>query len=85
MKKKYRIEKDTIGSIKVGSDKLWGAQTQRSLLNFSIGQEKMPVQIIKSLGHQKKAAAMTNLQLGNLESKLANAIIKSCNEIISLK
>ena len=85
MKKKYRIETDSIGSIKVDNTKLWGAQTQRSLNNFSIGEEKMPYQIIRALGYQKKSAAMTNMKMGKLDQNIAKTIIKSCEEIITLK
>ena len=55
---KYRIEKDTMGEIEVGGDRLWGAQTQRSLLNFPIGpQNSMPIEVIRAFGYLKKAAA----------------------------
>ena len=85
MTKKYRIENDTLGTIKVEGDKLWGAQTQRSLMNFKIGKEKMPSEVIVALGYQKKAATMTNIQLGKISNKIGKAIIKSCDEIINLK
>ena len=61
---KKRIETDTMGSKKIDIDKLWGAQTQRSLENFKIGNEKMPIEIIIALGYQKKAAALANMELG---------------------
>jgi len=85
MKKKHRIEEDSLGSIRVDSKKLWGAQTQRSLTNFNIGSEKMPDQIVISLGYQKKAAAITNMQIGKLDNKKGKAIIKTCDEIIKGK
>ena len=85
MKKKYRIEFDTKGPIKVENTKFWGAQTQRSLDNFKIGSEKIPVEVISALGYQKKAAAMTNIQLKKLDNNLGQAILKSCDEIIKLK
>ena len=85
MKKKYRIEFDTKGPIKVENTKFWGAQTQRSLDNFKIGSEKIPVEVISALGYQKKAAAMTNMQLKKLDNNLGQAILKSCDEIIKLK
>tara|TARA_B100000029_G_C17578760_1_gene958958 strand:+ start:855 stop:2240 length:1386 start_codon:yes stop_codon:yes gene_type:complete len=85
MKKKHRIEEDSLGSIKVDNKKLWGAQTQRSVINFNIGSEKMPDQIIISLGYQKKAAAITNMQMGKLDNKKAKVIIKACDEIINGK
>ena len=84
MKNKKRTEFDTLGSKKIDNDKLWGAQTQRSLENFRIGKEKMPKEIIKAIGFQKKAAAQTNLHLGLLDKKIGNAIIKACNRIINL-
>ena len=74
MKNKKRTEFDTLGSKKIDNDKLWGAQTQRSLENFRIGKEKMPKEIIKAIGFQKKAAAQTNLHLGLLDKKIGNAI-----------
>ena len=64
MKKKYRIEFDSLGSKKIDSTQLWGAQTQRSLENFKIGNEKMPKEIIIAFGHQKKAAALANIKIG---------------------
>ena len=85
MKKKYRIEFDIKGPIKVENTKFWGAQTQRSLDNFKIGSEKIPVEVISALGYQKKAAAMTNIQLKKLDNNLGQAILKSCDEIIKLK
>ncbi len=60
----YRIEKDTMGEVQVPADKYWGAQTQRSLENFKIGDGRMPLEIIKAFGYLKKAAAATNLELG---------------------
>ncbi|MCL2706355.1 MAG: lyase family protein, partial [Spirochaetaceae bacterium] len=77
----YRIEKDTMGEIKVPSDKYWGAQTQRSLENFKIGTEKMPVEVINALVVLKKAAAIANNKLGKLDSKKLKAIIEVCDEI----
>ena len=81
MKKKHRIEEDSLGAIKVDSKKLWGAQTQRSLTNFNIGSEKMPDQIVISLGYQKKAAAITNMQIGKLDNKKGKAIISKPNNL----
>ena len=66
---KTRKEKDTIGTIEVPSDKYWGAQTQRSLMNFDIGYEKMPWEIIESFAVLKMAAAETNHELGVLDKK----------------
>ena len=81
MKKGYRIEKDTMGEIKIESYRLWGAQTQRSLENFKIGTEKMPIEIIQAFAVLKKAAALTNMELGILDDKKANLIAKVCDEI----
>ncbi|MFM1654591.1 class II fumarate hydratase [Brevibacillus sp. B_LB10_24] len=78
----YRIEKDTLGEIKVPADKLWGAQTQRSSLNFKIGSEKMPHEITRALAVLKKSAALVNLQLGKLDSERANAIVQAADEVI---
>ena len=85
MKNKKRIEFDSIGSKKIDENKLWGAQTQRSLENFKIGREKIPTELIIALGQQKKAAAEANIELGVLNKKLGTLIIKACNDIINLK
>lgn len=79
----YRIEKDTMGEIKVPEEHLWGAQTQRSLENFKIGTEKMPREIIKAFGILKKAAALANAELGVIEQEKADAIAAACDRIIS--
>ena len=85
MKKKYRLEYDSLGSKKIDSARLWGAQTQRSLENFKIGNEKMPKELIIALGYQKKASALTNIKIGKLNAKTGKAIIDACNQIINLK
>jgi len=80
----YRIEKDTLGEIQVPADKYWGAQTQRSLLNFQIGPvASMPVEIIHAFGYLKKAAAITNNKFGILSDDKTEIISKVCNEIIA--
>lgn len=79
--KSYRIEHDSMGEIQVEADKLWGAQTQRSLENFEIGTEKMPLEIIRAFAILKKAAALVNVDLGTLDSRIANAIVTACDEI----
>ena len=71
-----RTETDSFGPLEVPSDKYWGAQTQRSIINFPIGWEKQPVPIIRALGVVKKACAMENLQQGNLERDIADAIVQ---------
>ncbi|XP_050307405.1 fumarate hydratase, mitochondrial-like [Anthonomus grandis grandis] len=82
----YRIEKDTFGELKVPSDKYYGAQTVRSTLNFPIGgeYERMPYPVITAMGILKKAAAEVNKEYG-LDPKIADAISKACDEVISGK
>jgi fumarate hydratase, class II len=82
---KFRIEKDTMGEIKVPADKLWGAQTQRSLQNFKIGGEQMPIELIHALALVKKCAALTNKKLGLLTPKKSALIVEAANEVISGK
>ncbi|MCD4719503.1 MAG: class II fumarate hydratase [Desulfobacula sp.] len=79
---KTRIEKDTMGEIHVPLDKYWGAQTQRSLNNFKIGSQKMPLEIIRAFGILKKAAAIVNHELGILSREKKDIIIRVCDEII---
>lgn len=78
----YRIEKDTMGEIQVPSDKYYGAQTARSLMNFKIGGDRFPREMIRALGILKKAAAMTNKELGTLPAEKADLIIKASDEVI---
>ncbi len=84
MKYKKRIEFDSLGPKKIDFNKLWGAQTQRSIENFQIGNEKIPKELIVALGQQKKAAAQANIKLGKLNKNLGNQIIDACNNIINL-
>lgn len=77
----YRIERDTLGEVRVAVDKFWGAQTQRSKDNFKIGIEKMPLELIYGLAYIKKAAAMVNHQLGKLSEAKMKAMIKVCDDI----
>ncbi len=77
-----RIEKDTFGPIDVPADKLWGAQTQRSLMNFRISSEKMPPALIKALAQVKRAAAQVNLDLKVLDPRKGQAIIDAADEVI---
>jgi len=82
----YRIEKDTIGDVKVPADKYWGAQTQRSKENFKIGPAaSMPTEIIQAFGYLKKAAAITNFQSGVLAEEKMKLIAQACDEIIAGK
>ena len=80
----YRIEKDTLGEVKIPKDKLWGAQTERSRQNFKIGNEaSMPIEIIHAYALIKKSAAHSNFDLGILSKKKLNLINKVCNEILN--
>ncbi|WP_423819439.1 class II fumarate hydratase [Salinimicrobium sp. TIG7-5_MAKvit] len=82
----YRIEKDTMGEVKVPSDKLWGAQTERSRNNFKIGPPgSMPMEIIYGFAYLKKAAAFTNCELGVLSVDKRDYISKVCEEILEGK
>lgn len=82
----YRIEKDTMGEVKVPSDKYWGAQTERSRNNFKIGPEaSMPREIIYAFAYLKKAAALANEELGVLSSEKSGLIGKVCDEILTGK
>ncbi|MGM0620576.1 MAG: class II fumarate hydratase [Bacteroidota bacterium] len=82
----YRIEKDTMGEVKVPADKYWGAQTERSRNNFLIGEPaSMPREIIYAFAYLKKAAALTNFELGVLSKEKADVISKVCDEILNGK
>lgn len=83
----FRIEKDSLGEVKVPADKYWAAQTQRSLQNFKIGgpADKMPIEIIRAFAILKKAAALTNQDLGVLTADKASLIGKVCDEILEGK
>ena len=76
-----RIETDSLGPIEVPADRLWGAQTQRSLENFPIGTEAMPLPIVRAFGLQKQAAALANKQLGALDDKRADTIAAAAAEV----
>ena len=79
----YRIETDSMGEIEVPEDKYYGAQTARSLVHFKIGGDRFPREIIRALGILKKAAAMTNEELGILDSDKAALIIQAADEVIA--
>lgn len=81
----YRIETDTMGEIEVPSDKYYGAQTARALMNFKIGTETFPREIIRALGILKKAAALTNEELGLLPKEKSELIVKAADEVIEGK
>jgi fumarate hydratase, class II len=80
-----RTETDSMGSIEVPADRYWGAQTQRSLHHFSIGDDRMPVQVVRAFGILKKAAALANAELGLLPSEKADAIVAAADEVIEGK
>ncbi|MCG7391676.1 class II fumarate hydratase [Microvirga sp. ACRRW] len=80
-----RTETDTFGPIEVPADKLWGAQTQRSLQNFRIGTDKMPLPLVHALAIVKQAAALVNKDLGKLDSKLAEAISAAAADVVQGK
>ena len=81
----YRIEHDTMGEVRVPANRCWGAQTQRSHENFPIGTEKIPQEVIHAFAVLKKAAALANCKLGNLDARRANAIAAACDEILAGK
>ncbi|MFY9088494.1 class II fumarate hydratase [Arcobacter aquimarinus] len=81
----FRIEKDTMGEIKVPNNQYWGAQTQRSLENFPIGDEKMPKEIIEGFVYLKKACAIVNNKLNRLDNAKTEAICKACEDVIEKK
>lgn len=85
MSTKFRIESDTMGKIEVEADKYWGAQTQRSLMNFPIGNDRMPRAIIRALGVLKKGAAIANHRLGKLDEIKTKAISQAADEVIAGK
>ena len=83
---KYRIEKDTMGDVKVPYDKYWGAQTERSRNNFKIGAaESMPLEVVYGFAYLKKAAAHTNCELGILSENKRDLISIVCDEILRWK
>ena len=85
MPNKKRTESDSLGVKKIDSKRLWGAQTQRSLENFKIGNNNIPNEVIVALGQQKKACVLANHNLGLINAKFTNAISRACDQIIKLK
>lgn len=81
----YRIERDTMGEVKVPADKFWGAQTQRSKENFKIGFEKMPMRVVKAFAILKRSTALANKRLGNLDAEKAEAIAAVCDDVLKGK
>ena len=82
MTKNFRLESDSMGTINVPINALWGAQTQRSIINFSIGEELIPIEIIYSLTLIKKAAAITNWKFGLINERKKELIVQACTEIL---
>lgn len=80
---KWRVEYDTLGAVDVPADRYWGAQTQRSLENFPIGTERLPPAMIRALGLVKKASAIVNAELGDLERSISKLIVQAADEVIS--
>jgi fumarate hydratase class II len=80
-----RIETDSMGQLEVAGERYWGAQTQRSLMNFKIGTEKMPTEVIRAFGILKKAAALANHELGLLDGKVKDLIVQAADEVIAGK
>src|SRR5207244_5175253 len=84
-KQESRTESDSMGEIEVRADKYWGAQTQRSLIHFAIGNDVMPREMIRAFGILKKAAALVNQDLGKLPAEKAKLIVQACDEVIEGK
>ena len=82
---KFRTESDSMGSIEVAADKYWGAQTQRSLQNFKIGGERMPIEVIHALAIVKAASAEVNFELGLLPKDKRDLIVRAAEEVIAGK
>ena len=80
-----RVESDSMGTIEVPADRYWGAQTQRSLQHFSIGDDRMPVEVVRAFGILKKACALVNLDLGKLPKDKADLIVRAAEEVIEGK
>ncbi|NIZ62250.1 class II fumarate hydratase [Sedimentitalea sp. CY04] len=80
-----RTETDSFGPLEVPADKYWGAQTQRSIMNFPIGWEKQPVAIVRALGVIKQACAMANKESGKMEAEIADAVIQAAGEVFEGK
>src|ERR1700680_4332595 len=81
----HRTETDSMGAIEVPADRYWGAQTERSLLHFAIGFDRMPRSVIRAFGILKKACAEVNLELGKLPPEKAKLIVAAADEVIAGK
>jgi fumarate hydratase class II len=82
MTDQVRVESDSMGSIEVPAERYWGAQTQRSLHHFSIGDDRMPIEVVRAFGILKKAAAQVNAADGALDGELADLIVRAADEVI---
>src|SRR3990167_2569694 len=82
---KMRIESDSMGKIEVPANRYWGAQSERSTINFAIGRETMPPELIRALGILKKAAACTNHEIGKLSAEKCKLICQAADEVIAGK
>jgi fumarate hydratase class II len=80
-----RVESDSMGEIEVPADRYWGAQTERSLHHFSIGEDRMPVEVVRALGLLKKATALVNAELGLLPKDKADLIVRAAEEVLEGK
>src|SRR3954470_8866016 len=80
-----RIETDSMGAIEVAADRYWGAQTQRSLLHFDIGNDVMPREMIRAFGILKKACAIVNNDLGKFSDDKLKLVVQACDEVIEGK
>src|SRR5437899_6425312 len=78
-----RIETDSMGGIAVRADRYWGAQTERSLHHFAIGDDRMPLPVVRALGLLKKAAALVNRELGLLDGRRADLIVRAADEVVA--
>ncbi|HEX9122819.1 MAG TPA: lyase family protein, partial [Actinomycetota bacterium] len=79
---RVRVESDSMGQVEVPADRYWGAQTQRSLYHFSIGDDRMPIEVVRALGILKKASALVNRELGKLSADKAALIVRAADEVI---
>ncbi len=79
----YRVEKDTMGEMRVPANKYWAAQTQRSVQNFEIGNEKMPLEVVYGFANLKKACALVNNELGRLDDEKRSAIVQACESVLA--
>src|SRR6201996_9117881 len=85
MASSHRTESDSMGTIEVAADHYWGAQTQRSLHHFDIGEDRMPPELIRAFGVLKKAAALVNHDLGKLDDEKTRLIVEAADEVIAGK